>query len=81
MIKLPPVKPIDPSKPLVVSFYPKTFCQYHHQPIYHHQPSHDIEKCYRMKHVVQDLIDSNTTIVEGVNDIGNKSVSPPNQNL
>lgn len=75
VMKLSPINPIDTSKPLPTTFDPKAFCQYHRQ------ARHDTEKYYQLKHAIQDLVDSNTITVEGVNDKGNKSVSPPNQNV
>lgn len=74
-MKLPPIYPIDTSNPFPPPFDPKSYCQYHCQ------DSHDTEKCYRLKHAFQDFIDSNTIVVDGVNDKGNKFVAPPNQNL
>lgn len=70
VLQLPPIKPIDPSQSLENSFDHKAFCPYHCQ------DNHDIEKCYRLRHKTQDLIDSNTIYVEGVNDKVNKFVAP-----
>lgn len=53
----------------------KAFCQYHRQ------PSHDIEKCYKLKNNIQEFIDNKIISFARVNDKGNKSVAPPNQNL
>lgn len=75
VMKLSLVKTIDTSKNVLVIFDPIAFFQYHRQPV------HAIEKCYRLKHVIQDLIDFDIIIVEGVNDKENKYVAPLNQNL
>lgn len=75
VMKHHPIKPMDSSKPLLASFDPKAFFQYHRQ------VDHYSKKYYKLKHVIQDLIDSNTITMESVNDKGNKFVPPPNQNL
>lgn len=75
MMKLPPIKPIYTSKPFPSSFDHKSFFQYHYQII------HDTERCYKLKHFIQDLIDSNIITMDGVKDKGNKSATPANQNL
>lgn len=75
MLTLPLIKQIDPAKMKSPYFDNKSFCQFHRQ------PGHDTEKCFALKGKVQDLIDNNTISVSGVNDKGNKSVAPPNQNL
>lgn len=75
VLNLPPIKPIDISKPFPPYHDPKAFCKYHHQ------PDHDTEKYYSLRSRIQDLIDNNTISIAGVNDIGKKYVAPPNQNL
>lgn len=75
VLKRPPINPIDTSKHLPPYHDPKAFCQYHHQ------PDHDTNKCYSLRSGIQDFIDNNIISVVGVNDKGNKSIAPPNQNL
>ncbi|GLJ39441.1 hypothetical protein SUGI_0805560 [Cryptomeria japonica] len=75
VLTLPPIEKIDPAKINSLYFDNKSFCQFHRQ------PGHDTEKCFSLKGKIQDLIDNNTISVSGVNDKGNTSVAPPNQNL
>lgn len=75
MITLATVKPLDTTKPLPPTFKPNAYCHFHHQ------NGHDIEQCKHLKHLVQDLIDLGCLSLAGVNDQGNKSIAPPNQNL
>lgn len=75
MLKLPPINPVDTSKPFPFYHDPKAFCQYHRQ------PSHDTEKCYTLRGEIEDFIDNYTIFKFGVNDEVKKSVAPPNQNL
>ncbi|GLJ42464.1 hypothetical protein SUGI_0880030 [Cryptomeria japonica] len=75
VIKIPPIKPVDPSKLASPYFDSNSFCQFHCQ------PGHDTEKYFALKSEIQDLIDNNTIFVAGVNDKGNKSIAPPKQNL
>lgn len=75
VLKLPQIKPIDPSKTTSPYFDTKFFCQYHRQ------LGHDTEKCFSLRSRIQELISNNTIPMAGVNDKGNKSISLPNQNL
>ena len=75
VITLPPIKQIDLVKMNSPYFDNKSFCQFHRQ------PGHDTKKCFVLKGKIQDLIDNNAISVTGVNDKGNKSIAPPNQNL
>lgn len=74
MMKIPPTKPMDNSKPLTRSFEPKAYYQYHCK------VGHDTKKCYKQNHVIQDLVDSHTIVVDGVKNEVNKPMVPPNQN-
>lgn len=74
MLQLPPIKPIDNSKPFLSYHDPKAFSQYHHQ------PNHDTKKCYQLIIKIQYFIDNNAISIAGVNDKGNKFVAP-NKNL
>jgi hypothetical protein len=75
MISLPLVKPLDPNKPLLLSHKNNDYCHFHQK------NGHDIKHFKRLKHLVQDLIDSSRLSIGGVNDQGNKYVAPPNQNF
>ncbi|GLJ19066.1 hypothetical protein SUGI_0342280 [Cryptomeria japonica] len=75
VLTLPPIRQIDPAKITSPYFDNKAFCHFHRQ------PGHDTEKCFSLKGKIQDLIDNNTIFVSRVNDKGNTSVAPPNQNL
>lgn len=63
VFKLPPIKPIDTSKPLPSCHDTEAFFQFHRQ------PSHDNEN-YTLRSRIQDFIDSNAISVAGVNDKG-----------
>ncbi|GLJ50080.1 hypothetical protein SUGI_1065180 [Cryptomeria japonica] len=52
VIKLPPIKPIDPSKLSSPYFDNNSFCQFHRQ------FGHDTEKCFALKNKIQDLIEN-----------------------
>lgn len=54
MLKLPPIKPINTSKPFPPYHDPKAFFQFHRQ------PGHDTEKCYTLRSRIQDFIGNNT---------------------
>lgn len=75
VIKLPPIKPIEPYKAASPYFDNNSFYQFHHQ------LGHDTEKCFALKCKIQDLIDNNTISMTCVNAKGNKLVAPPNQKL
>lgn len=75
LISLPPIRAPDSTKPLPPNYRPNSYCHFYRQ------NGHDIEHCKHLKHLVQDLIDSNHISIGGVNDQWNKFVAPPNQNF
>lgn len=72
LITLPPIRTIDPTKPLPLNYNANGFSHYRQQ------NGHDTKHCKHLKHILQDLIGSYHNQIGFVNDQGNISVAPPN---
>jgi hypothetical protein len=62
LISLSLVRDLDPNKPLPSNYRPNPYCYFNRQ------KGHDKKHCKPLKHIVQDLIDSNHIPIGGVND-------------